>query len=158
METVQSARLDTEYIMTLYCPLDPPQQIDETLSIFCVGQGDWAKGPKIDATVIQPAADWIRAMPNGSRRIDVRLTLKTDDGALIYVSYNGVIRSTEAPRDRMLNGEILSSDDIYCITAPTFQTSHAKYAWLNTIQAIGKLVQLKRGQGSYIKYGIFAVK
>jgi Protein of unknown function (DUF3237) len=158
MEPVQSARLVTEYLMTVCAPLEPPQQIDETLLIVCVGQGGWAKGPKINATVIQPAADWIQAMPNGSRRIDVRLTLKTDDGALIYASYNGVIRHTEASRDRLAKGEIVTSDDSYFIIAPTFRTSHAKYAWLNSTQAIGKLLERKPGEGGYIKYDIFAVK
>jgi len=81
--------------MTMYAAMDPPQRIDETLLIFCV-TGGWARGPKIDATVIQPAADWISALPNGSSRIDVRLTLKTNDGALIYVSYNGVIRTLKS--------------------------------------------------------------
>jgi hypothetical protein len=54
VETTQTARPDTEYIMTLYGAMDPPQRIDETLVIFCVTRG-WAKGPKIEATVIQTA-------------------------------------------------------------------------------------------------------
>jgi hypothetical protein len=29
-------------------------------------------------------------MPSGARRLDVRLLIETDDGALIYVTYNGV--------------------------------------------------------------------
>ena len=157
METTQTVRLDTEYLMTLYAAMEPPQRIDETLLIFC-DTGGWAKGPKIDATVIQPAADWISALPNGSSRIDVRLTLKTDDGALIYVCYNGVIRHTQASRERLLKGEIITSNDSYGMITPTFRTSHAKYAWLNATQAIGKVVELKLGEGSFIKYDVFAVK
>src|SRR5262245_54883511 len=81
MEIMQTGLLETEYIMTLCAEMDPPQRIDETLSIFNV-TGGWAKGPKINATVIQLAADWIQSMPDDSRRLDVPLTLKTDDGAL----------------------------------------------------------------------------
>jgi len=157
MEIMQTALLETEYIMTLCAEMDSPQRIDETLSIFNV-TGGWAKGPKINATVIQPAADWIQSMPDASRRLDVRLTLKTDDGALIYVSYNGVILSTQAARDKQMKGEVVTSDDRYCITAPTFRTSHPKYAWLAATQAIGKFIESKHGQGSYIKYDVFAVK
>ena len=51
--------------------------------------------------------------------IDVRLTLKTDDGAFIYVEYGG--------RADLTSGLIA--------TAPTFQTGDARYAWLNRIQA-----------------------
>ena len=157
MEPMQTTRLDVEYIMTLQFLMDPPQRIDEALSIFPV-TGGWAKGPKINAAIIPPAADWISSLPNGSSRIDVRFTLKTDDGVLIYVSYNGVTRQTEGSRDRLMKGEIVTSTDAYLFVAPTFRTSHAKYSWLNNTQAIGKLVELKLGQGSFIKYDIFAVK
>ena len=157
METMQTPLLECEYIMTLCGELDPPQHIDETLLIVNV-TGGWAKGPKVNATVIQPAADWIQSMPDGSRRLDVRLTLKTDDGALIYMSYNGVILNTQAARQELMKGEVVTSDDRYCITAPTFRTSHPKYAWLAATQAIGKFIESKRGQGSYIKYDVFAVK
>jgi hypothetical protein len=156
VETAQTA-LETEYIMTLYAEMDPPQQIDETLSIFNV-TGGWAKGPKINATVVQPAADWIQSMPDRSRRLDVRLTLKTDDGALIYMSYNGVILNTDASRNKQIKGEVVTSEDRYCITAPTFRTSHPKYAWLTATQAIGKFLESKQGQGRYIKYDVFAVR
>jgi hypothetical protein len=157
METMQTALLESEYIMTFYGELDPPQHIDETLLIVNV-TGGWAKGPKINASVIQPAADWIQCMPDGSRRLDVRLSLKTDDGALIYMSYNGVILNTQAAREKFMKGEVATSADRYCITAPTFRTSHPKYAWLAATQAIGKFIESKHGQGSYIKYDVFAVK
>ena len=157
MEDTQTTRLETEYLMTLYAAMDPPQRIDETLLIFCVPRG-WAEGPKIKATIVQPAADWISALPNGSSRIDVRLTLKTDDDALIYVCYNGVIRHSTTSRERLLRGEVITSNDSYGIITPTFRTSHPNYAWLNATQAIGKVVELKLGDGSFIKYDVFAVK
>ena len=157
MEATQTAHFETEYIMTLCAEMDPPQRIDEMLSIFNL-TGGWAKGPKINATVIQPAADWIQSMPDGSRRLDVRLTLKTDDGGLIYMSYNGVILNTEASRDKQMKGEVVTSDDRYCISAPTFRTSHPKYAWLTATQAIGKFLESKQGEGRYIKYDVLAVK
>jgi hypothetical protein len=63
VETTQTARLGTEYIMTLCAEMDPPQRIDEMLSIFNV-TGGWAKGPKINATVIQPPIGY-RVCPMG---------------------------------------------------------------------------------------------
>ncbi len=77
MEIMQTALLETEYIMTLCGEMDPPQRIDETLSIFNV-TGGWAKGPKINATVIQPAADWIQSVPDDSRR--TRCAFDPQDG------------------------------------------------------------------------------
>ena len=68
------------------------------------------------------AADWLTLSEDGSIGcVDVRFTLKTDDGAYIYVEYAG--------RADMANGLIA--------TAPTFQTSDERYAWLNKIQAVG---------------------
>ncbi|PYS54777.1 MAG: hypothetical protein DMG13_07010 [Acidobacteria bacterium] len=45
------------------------------------------EGPRVKASVQTPAGDWITNRADGSYRLDVRLTLKTDDGALILVTY-----------------------------------------------------------------------
>lgn len=156
METTPTVRVETEYVMTLCAEMDPPQRIDDTLSIFNV-TGGWAKGPKINATIVPPAADWIQSMPDGSRRLDVRLILKTEDGALIYMSYNGVILNTDASREKQIKGEVVTADDRYCVSAPTFRTSHPKYAWLNATQAIGKFVESSQRGNRYIKYDVFAI-
>ena len=67
------------------------------------------------------AADWLTISDNGTLGcLDVRFTLKTDDGAYIYVEYSG--------RAEMETGQIA--------TAPTFQTSHEKYRWMNGLQAV----------------------
>jgi len=47
-------------------------------------------GPRLKASVQTPAGDWITNRADGSYRLDVRMTLKTDDGALILATYNGV--------------------------------------------------------------------
>jgi hypothetical protein len=154
----QTTNITTEYLMTLYAPLDPPQKIDDSLTIYNVGPGGSAQGPKIKGTVIAPAADWIRLMPGGNLRQDVRLTIKTDDGALIYLTYNGIIsRSNEVAR-RNTKGEVLTSADEYFLTSPTMETSSNDYLWLNRVQCIGKMVQVKSGKGAFVRYDIFVVR
>jgi hypothetical protein len=154
----QTTQISTEYLMTFYAPLDPPQQIDATLFIYNVRDGGWAKGPKINGTLLSPAADWLRVMPSGSLRLDVRGTIKTDDGALIYITYNGIISHSKESFDRLMKGEVLTSKDHYFITAPTMQTSSEKYAWLNHVQCVGKVVEVKVGENSYVKYDIYVVR
>lgn len=154
----QTTTITTEYLMTLYAPLEAPQAIDGSLNIYNVREGGWARGPKIEARMIAPAADWLRIMPGGSLRLDVRGTLQTDDGALIYIAYNGVISQPPEQFERFMNGEVLKADEIYFLTAPTFQTSAEKYVWLNHVQAVGKMVEVKAGEGSYVKYDIFVVR
>ena len=97
-------------------------------------------------------------MPSGALRLDVRASLKTDDGEIIYVRYNGVIVHTEESFERLMNGEVMTSMDHYVITAPTMSTSSEKYAWVNYLQFIGKVVEVKVGEGSFVKYDIFAVR
>ncbi len=94
----------------------------------------------------------------GSLRVDARMTVMTDDGALVYVSYGGVISVTPDNFARLSQGATLTAKDLYFITTPTFETSHEKYVWLNHIQAVGKVAAMKGGNGGFVIYDIFAVK
>jgi hypothetical protein len=74
------------------------------------------------------AADWLVVGSDGTGFIDIRLTLETDDGALIYVSYTG--RRNIADVERGIDAPVY--------VTPLFETSDPRYTWLNTIQAVGK--------------------
>ena len=79
-------------------------------------------GERINAELAtNDAADWATFSDDGSvAALDVRLTLKTDDGEFIYVEYTG--------RMNTATGLIA--------VAPTFQTGSERYAWLNGVQAV----------------------
>jgi hypothetical protein len=96
-----------------------------TRLIFEVVGGE-IEGDRIRATVKGAAgADWFLMGPDGTGTLDVRATVETDDGALIYVHYLG--RSTT------------DADGVSCIyTAPLFETGDDRYRWLNRIQAVAK--------------------
>jgi hypothetical protein len=152
----QTTQIATDYLMTLYAPLESGQEIDPSLEINNVGPGGWVKGPRISGTLVPPGGDWSRTLPSGISRLDVRATIKTDDGALIYISYNGVYKNSADTEARSNKGEVLSSRDMYFIIAPTMQTSAKKYEWLNGVQCIGKMVSYK--SNAYVKYDIFVVR
>ncbi len=156
----QTTKITTEYLMTYRGELAAPYKIDDAFMIFNVrAPGGRAEGPKINGTFIPPGGDWMRIMPSGAMRLDVRATLKTDDGALIFISYNGVMQVTPEVMDRLMKGEVLRTEDIpYFITAPTFETSSPKYAWLNGVQAINKVVELKLGDEGYVKYDTYILR
>lgn len=84
------------------------------------------------------AADWATLSEDGTlAALDVRATLKTNDGAFIYVEYGG----------RMDFGTGLLA------TAPTFQTGAPRYLWLNRIQAVASgSVNLETGLLVYKLY------
>ena len=98
------------------------------------------EGPRVKASLQTPAGDWITNRADGSYRLDVRLTLKTDDGALILVTYNGIALTTAA-------GASLRS-------APLFETGDSRYVWLTRLQAVG----VGERVGTAIKYDIYALK
>ena len=98
------------------------------------------EGPRVKASLQTPAGDWITNRADGTYRLDVRLTLKTDDGALILVTYNGIAQTTAA-------GASLR-------TAPLFETGDSRYVWLTRLQAVG----VGERVGTAIKYDIYALK
>ena len=157
MSAVATTAIATEYLMTLHAPIaGAPQRIDDTLTIFHSETGRVA-GPRITGAILPPTGDWLRTMPGGSLRVDARMSLRTDDGADIYVQYGGVIAIAPADFARMAAGETLTPEEMYFVTAPVFQTADSRYAWLNHVQAIGKAVALKGGAGGHVRYEVFAV-
>ncbi|MBI4888967.1 MAG: DUF3237 domain-containing protein [Acidobacteria bacterium] len=98
------------------------------------------EGPRLKATVQAPAGDWITNRPDGSYKLDVRFTLRTDDGALILVTYNGIGQTTSA-------GASLRA-------APLFETGDSRYAWLTRLQAVA----VGAREGTAVKYEIYALK
>jgi hypothetical protein len=87
-------------------------------------------------------ADWVLVGPDGTAALDVRATLETDDGALVYVQYTG--------RNDLSGGP--GSAPIY--VAPRFETGDERYTWLNRIQAVGK----GRLDGAELTYDWFEVR
>jgi len=98
------------------------------------------EGPRLKATVQIPAGDWITNRADGSYRLDVRLTLKTDDGALILVTYNGIGQTTEAGASLRI--------------APLFETGDSRYVWLTRLQAVG----VGERVGTALTFDIYALK
>ena len=141
--------------MTLEAPLDPAFQPMGSRLVVNVTPGGTVRGPKINGALIAPGGDWLYIMPDGSLRLDVRATIKTDDGELILVEYGGIIVPSKEVMDRFNKGEVIASKDEYFITAPQFTTASKKYAWLNHLQAVGKMVSVQKTK---IKYDLFAVR
>jgi hypothetical protein len=154
-EPKATTEIKVEYLMTLEAPLSPPQVIG-TRRVVNVPAGGSVRGPRIKGEIIAPAGDWLTVMPDGSARLDVRLTIKTDDNDLIFVEYGGVMVVPKEAAEKIGKGEMITHADAYVITAPRFTTASTKYAWLNHVQAVGKMVSLQRGRG--VKYDIFEVK
>ena len=95
------------------------------------------EGPKLRGTVEAGGSDWILFRADGATQLDVRLTLRTDDGHLIGMTYRGIRHGEPAIMDRLNRGEPVAPDSYYFRMAPFFETASDKYAWLNRIVAVG---------------------
>jgi hypothetical protein len=70
--------------------------------------------------VLAGGGDWVAARADGTFDLDLRVTLETDDGALIHMTFTGV-------RD---------DANHYLRTLPRFETAAPKYAFLNRLLAV----------------------
>jgi hypothetical protein len=155
----QTTQVNTEYLMTVHIPTERVA-VDSSLTIVTIQPGGTVKGPKITGRILPPGGDWVRVMPSGALRLDVRLTIETDDGALIYMTYGGVVVGSKEAGEALARGEVLGENGFpYFVTTPQFQTSSPKYDWLNKLQGIGKVASYKRTkEESYVRYDIYAVR
>ena len=87
------------------------------------------------------AADWLTIGPDATGTIDVRATMETDDGAVVYVSYQG-------------RRDFSQGMDAPIYTAPKFETGDERYAWLNRVQAIAKGTV----SGSTLTYEVYELR
>jgi hypothetical protein len=100
--------------------------------------GGWVKGDRINGTLVGAGADWLLIGPDGWGRLDVRAQLQTDDGAVIYAQYIGLLELNEAVAAAMAPGGATGFDDQYFRTAPIMETGDERYAWVNTTLFVGE--------------------
>ncbi len=79
------------------------------------------EGDRLRGKVLPGGADWTVTRPDGVTELDLRITLLTDDGALVDMTFTGV-------RD---------DANSYFHTLPRFETAAPKYAFLQRLLAVG---------------------
>lgn len=133
-------------LMTLHGDLKAPVDIGKGLYgqrlIFDVTGGTF-EGEKLRGTLMPGGGDWILVDDKGIGHLDVRITLKTEDDALLYVQYYGVLEMTEAVTTAMAGGKPTEFGDTYFMTQPRVETGDERHKWLNNIVAVaeGRVVE-----------------
>jgi hypothetical protein len=115
--------------------------------------GGPVSGPRCTGKVLPVGADWILLRKDGIAVIDVRTTMQTDDGALIYVTYNGVADLGPDGYEAFLKGAPPPTFPIRI--APRFQTAHPSWVWMNRVQAYG--VGTVDMASASVTYDVYAV-
>jgi hypothetical protein len=133
--------LRSQPLLTLEMSLDPIQDLGVTplghRRVVPVRGGRF-EGARLRGVVLpQAGGDWLLQRGDGSFQQDVRLLLRTDDGATIGMTYRGVRHATAEVSARLARGERVEPSQYYLRTASFFETSDARYAWLNNVVALG---------------------
>jgi len=116
--------------------------------------GGTFEGPRLRGTVVPGGGDWVLERQDGSRALDVRITLRTDDGHRIYAHYSGRFQGRHDVLARITAGEDVPREDYYFRTAPLFETASAKYEWLNSVLGLG----VGRRSAGAVSYTVYAVQ
>jgi hypothetical protein len=144
------------FAMHLDVAYDRAQKIGATplggRGIYPVDGGRF-EGPRLKGIVLPGGADWTLRRADGATAIDVRLGLRTDDGADIAMAYTGLLRLTEEGARRQKAREPIPYGETYVRTTPRFETSHPRYLWLNDILAVANGSLDKAGP----TYQVFAI-
>ena len=81
------------------------------------------------------------------------MVLRTDDGALIVMTYRGVRHASPEVNARIARGEQVPASEYYLRTAPFFETSSQEYGWLNKLVTVGVGERLRDG----VVYEVFEI-
>ena len=148
--------VETEFLFRAEIDLQAPQLVGQTPQgnrMIFFGERGTFEGPKLKGRFLA-GGDWFLLRPDGAGELDVRATLRTDDGQLIYMTYRGILDAAPAVMTRIFGRQPVERSEYYFRIAPTFQTASPQYAWLNRIQAIG----LGEVTVSGVAYDVYALR
>jgi hypothetical protein len=149
--------VQTEHVFDYYALLEAPAVIGAGPfgnRVFWEARGGKVSGPKVNGEVLTGGGDWALVDADGWTRLDVRGQCRTDDGALLYFSYRGLVEPTEAVARAVASQGETSFDDQYFRISLQVETGDARYAWLTRSALIGR-GRICSGPG--VAYEVFRV-
>ena len=133
------AEINTRHLFALRLNAGETQQAGETPQgkriIVPITGGTFA-GDRLRGTVEPGGSDWMTLRPDGVTMLDVRVVLRTDDNALILLTYHGLRHGPPEVMARLAAGETVDPAEYYLRTTLYFETSDGRYLWLNKLVAV----------------------
>ena len=124
--TDRNTAMQSRPLMTLRLSTAPAQDVGAgphgTRVTYPITGGSF-EGDRLRGKVLPGGDDWTIKRSDGVMELDLRITLETDDGALIHMTFEG-LRDDGAPGAP------------YFRTTPRFETAQPKYAFLNRLLAV----------------------
>jgi hypothetical protein len=131
--------IELEHLFTARLEVGPPRSLGMTpygeRRIVQITGGSF-EGARLRGVILPEGGDWLLLRHDGILQLDVRATLQTDDGELIYMTYRGLRHGPADVIARLGRGEDVDPSEYYFRTAPWFETASQKYGWLNGIVSV----------------------
>jgi len=137
------ADIKTVPLFDIVVDLNPRLSFGETpigRRVLFGAAGGTFTGERMRGEVLAGGGDWALFRPGGEMALDVRLTLRTHDNELIYMTYGGRwITPPEARADMADPVKRYNVDPsrYYFRTQPLFETGSTAYVWMNDIVCVG---------------------
>ncbi len=155
----ETAKLDAELIARFAIEPTPLLQFGKTprgkRGVGFVRAGSF-EGPAMKGEVLG-GADHLLVLADGAAVPDVRLALRTDDGALIQMEYKGVLRAPRAVMAKFADPETLGPNEYYFRIAVFFETADERYAALNQAVCVGYGFPVKINGAVGVRYDIYKI-
>ena len=109
--------LASEFLFRAVLSVGVPQAVGATrngeLRIIPV-TGGTIEGPALRGEILPgTAADWLRVDPDGTSHMDVRLTIRTTEGHVVFMQYSGIRTAAPAVLARLSGGEAVDPGEYY---------------------------------------------
>jgi hypothetical protein len=100
-------------------------------------EGGSFEGDRLSGEVLPGGNDWQAVRQDNCTKLDVRIVLKTTDGALIVMTYQALRHGSPSVMEQLDKGEDVDPASYYFRMNPLFETSATQYDWMNRIIAVG---------------------
>jgi hypothetical protein len=122
-----------EFIFAAQVTVDPALDLGDVAKggrrIVPITGGEFS-GPQLSGTVLSGGADWQILRSDGVAELEARYTLRTDDGALIYVRNHALRHGPADVVAALAAGRPVDPATYYFRGATFFETSAPRYAWI----------------------------
>ena len=111
-------------------------------------------GPELNGTLVPgSSADWQIVLPDGTALGDIRYTLQTDHGDLLYVRSHGVRHGSAEVLARLGRGEDVDASEYVFRTSTQIETAGHDLDWLNK----GVFISVAGRQSGGVIYEVYLV-
>src|SRR6266446_9805628 len=112
-------------------PLDPTSGSPRAVLQYWQVTEAELEGPRIKARLAATGLDWMQVSEDGFWRPNVRAQFLTHDGAVVLMSYIGLVEQTAPFKQAAEANEPTDWNDQYMRLSLVFNTGDQRHAWMN---------------------------